>query len=62
MLSLLGPSFEVVKVGRISENQTLSRPILGVFLVGARFFLNLNADPWKLLPFLSLPEYYLLTS
>jgi len=29
------PSFEVVKAGRISQNQTLKRPIVGVVLVSA---------------------------
>jgi hypothetical protein len=37
MLSVLRPSSEVVKGGRISENQTLTRPFVGV---------SLGVDSW----------------
>ncbi|MBN1185375.1 MAG: hypothetical protein JXB49_24030 [Bacteroidales bacterium] len=33
MLSVPRPSSEVVREGRISQNQTLARPTVGVFLV-----------------------------
>jgi len=46
MLIVFRPSLEVVEEGRISDKiQTLTRPIVGVFL-GGQICLNLNKGQW----------------